>query len=298
MKRLSLRRIVCPMDLSGEFRSSLSYALAMARARDAEVRALHVVPSEGAAAPERVSSSEHHRLMQRLRESLTDADPGYDRIGAAVRTGDPGTQIVQYAQAMLADLVVVGAPGLDRPKRPVGPVASVVIARSDCAVLAVPAHATVEGGVAGVFSRILCAIDPTPSSATVIRQALSLAWETGGRLTYVCVLAQDTEASASQTKDTLVAAIPSEARGWCEMDVLLAKGTPGVEVVRLADEQRCDLVVIGAPRRWTSTTHAVLGRSLCPVLVTHASRPLPWPSTRLPDDSNALTGSVDALRKT
>jgi nucleotide-binding universal stress UspA family protein len=43
--------------------------------------------------------------------------------------------------------------------------------------------------------------------------------------------------------------------------------------------EKADLVVIGAPRRWTSTTHAVLSRSLCPVLVTHHARPLPRPST-------------------
>ena len=35
----------------------------------------------------------------------------------------------------------------------------------------------------------------------------------------------------------------------------------------------------GAPRRWTSSTHAVLGRSLCPVLVTYDARPLPRPIT-------------------
>ena len=57
--------------------------------------------------------------------------------------------------------------------------------------------------------------------------------------------------------------------------------------MRLAYEYAADLVVIGAPRRWASTTHAVLSRSLCPVLVTHDARPLPWPTERLIQDSTA-----------
>ena len=81
----------------------------------------------------------------------------------------------------------MGAPGADRPERPMGPVASVVVARSECPVLTVPAHPAARRNEAGVFSRIVCAVDLAPSSASVIRQALSLAWETKARLTYVCV---------------------------------------------------------------------------------------------------------------
>jgi hypothetical protein len=40
-----------------------------------------------------------------------------------------------------------------------------------------------------------------------------------------------------------------------------AIGTASTEIVRIANRQRADLVVIGGPRRWTSTTQAVLSRS-------------------------------------
>jgi nucleotide-binding universal stress UspA family protein len=76
----------------------------------------------------------------------------------------------------------------------------------------------------------------------------------------------------------LLAAVPSEAKAWCEIDVVVATGSPGAEIRRLTQEHRPDLVVIGAPRRWTSTAHAVLNASLCPVLVAHEARPLPWPA--------------------
>ena len=81
MNRLELRHIVCPIDFSGQFRSSLAYASAVARAHDAELRALHVVPSEGAAVPAGVGFLRRETLMQRLRDSLAEADlKAHDRL--------------------------------------------------------------------------------------------------------------------------------------------------------------------------------------------------------------------------
>jgi len=109
---------------------------------------------------------------------------------------------------------------------------------------------------------------------------LSLAWEAHGHLTYVFVLSEGTSVRSEAARDRLLAAIPSEARSWSEIQVLVERGTAASKTVMMAEEFRADLVVIGAPRRWTSTTHAVLSRSLCPVLVTHDARPLPRPAIR------------------
>jgi nucleotide-binding universal stress UspA family protein len=273
----------------------LSYAIAIARAHNSELRALHVVPSEGAAAPTALDFLQRESLMQRLRESLAKADPAHDLIGGAVRQGDPGMQILRFARGFRADVIVMGAPGVDRPERPMGPVASVVVARSECPVLTVPAHPTARMST-GVFSRIVCAIDHSPSSTSVIRQALSLAWEAGGRLIYVCVAPEESSASLSQVRKAVLAAIPSEASQWCEMDVVVTNGEPSIEIMRIAGTRKADVVVIGAPRRWTSTTHAVLSHSLCPVLVTHDARPLPWPSVPQTDDLTAVVGGVNRSR--
>lgn len=278
MRRLHLRHVLCPTDFSSLASRSLTTASAMARARKAELRALHVTPSEASAVPTALDSLERQALMSRLRSSLAEAAPSYDRVGAAVRQGDPATQILQFARTMPADLIVMGAPGADRPERPIGPVTSVVVARSDCPVLTVPHHAT-SSNESGLYRRIVCAVDLAPSSLSVIHQALSLAWETQGQLTYVCVLPEGGSRRSAATRDRLLNAIPSEARGWCEIEVLVATGTASTEIVRIADQQNADLVVIGAPRRWTSTTHAVLSHPLCPVLVTHDARPLPRPTT-------------------
>ena len=125
MKKLNLRHILCPIDFSPLPSASLAAGSAFARARDAELRALHVMPSEGAAVPAGLGSLERQELMSRLRASLDEAAPSYDLVGAAVRQGDPATEILRFARAMPADSIVMGAPGADRPERPMGRVTSV-----------------------------------------------------------------------------------------------------------------------------------------------------------------------------
>ena len=217
MTRLELEYIVCPIDLSERSRVGLTTAGAMAGARGAELRLLHVVPADGAVEPDRLESSEHQAFMARLRTALSEAAPRCDRTGGAVRQGDPATEILRFARTLPADLIVIGAPGADRPERPLGPVASVVIARSQCPVLTVPSHA-VEGRSTetGLFLRIVCAVDLTPPSAGVIRQALALGWETQGHVTLVCACGEDAAVDSSETchRETVTPLAPAIRNAW------------------------------------------------------------------------------------
>src|SRR5262245_59211081 len=110
MNRLGLRHILCPIDFSLLSTESLAIGAAIARARNAELRIVHVIPAEGAAEPEAIGSLEQQAFMSRLRAALSDAAPMYQRTGAAVRRGDPATQILRVGRMMPADLIVIGAP--------------------------------------------------------------------------------------------------------------------------------------------------------------------------------------------
>jgi nucleotide-binding universal stress UspA family protein len=277
--RLALRNIVYAIDVSGEFTASLWCAMAVARVRDADLRVVHVIPAAQADVADDVISLRRSQMLDRLRAIVEESGALQPTlVGTAVRTGDPATEVLGLARAISADLLVIGAPNVRTPERPAGPVASVVISRSECPVLTVPAQARVNGNAAGFFTRIVCAVDTAPSCVSVIRQALSLAWERHGHVTFVTVVARSSAISPAQTRDALAAEIPAEAREWCESEVVVARGEPGAEIVRVATESKADIVVIGAPRRWTSAAHGVLGHIACPVLVTHDARPLPWPA--------------------
>ncbi len=279
MNRLPLRHVLCPMDLSNLSMNALEWANAIARARSAELRVLHVVATEGLVPSERLSALERGDMMMKLREALTATDPGNAHTGAAVRQGDPGAQILKFARSLPADLVVMGAAGAERRTRPLGSLTAAVVARADCPVLIIPTGRRIDPSAAGVFKRILCAIGFAPSSVSVIRQALSLAWETHGRVTFVCVMTEPSP-SPSEIRTQLLAAIPPEARAWCDIELVVTPGVPAAEIARLVETSNADILLVGPPAQWTSTTQAVLASSRCPVMVTHDARPLPYPPNR------------------
>ena len=132
VNRLQLGHILCPMDSSVMSMNALRWANSMARARAAELRAFHVVVTAGATSLQTLGFSEHDDYMAKLREALAAVDSTNDRVGAAVRLGDPGQQILQFARSLPADLIVMGAAGAERPERPIGSVTATVVSRSDC----------------------------------------------------------------------------------------------------------------------------------------------------------------------
>ena len=277
MNVLKIRHVLCPMDLSPISMNALEWANAIARARRAELRMLHVVAPEGIIPAEGLGFGERDDMITRLRGALTSIDAATPLAGAAIKEGDPGGEILRFARSRSARLIVMGATGAERPERPVGSVTTIVVARSDCPVLIVPAGRRVKSQRAGLFDRILCAVDLAPSSISVMKQALALAWETHAHLSYVCVMTE-AQPSASEVQRQIRDAVPPEADDWCQVEVVVKAGVPATEIVRIAESADVDLLVIGPPRQWTSTTQAVLAKSLCPVLVTHDALPLPYPT--------------------
>jgi nucleotide-binding universal stress UspA family protein len=257
----------------------LEWAIAIARARSAALTALHVVVADGLV-PESLSPVERGDLMEKLKNTLLASQADHAQTGAVIGQGDPGSQILDVARSLSADLVVMGAAGAQRPTRPMGSVTAAVVARCDCPVLIVPTAQRIDRSTSGVFKRILCAVGLAPSSAGVIRQALSLAWETHGHVTCVCVMTEPSP-SPSEIREQLLTAIPTEAHSWCDIEVVVKPGVPATEIVKVAEISNVDILLIGPPRQWASTTEAVLARSLCPILVTHDARPLPYPPSRL-----------------
>ena len=89
--------------------NSLEWANAVARARNAELRAFHVVVTDGVVVPEGLGALERGDMMTKLREALITIDSENAHTGAAVRQGDPGTQILRFARSVSADVIVMGA---------------------------------------------------------------------------------------------------------------------------------------------------------------------------------------------
>lgn len=113
------RTILFPTDGSAGAERALGHALGLAAAEGAELHVLHVVEVVAPAA------SLHELLVARLTERARDLlAPVVERarergvaVTTAVREGNPGTAIVDYAEAEDVDLIVMpthGRTGLER----------------------------------------------------------------------------------------------------------------------------------------------------------------------------------------
>jgi nucleotide-binding universal stress UspA family protein len=277
MNVLQIRHVLCPMDLSPVSMNALEWANATARIRNAELKMLHIVAPGGIIPAEDLGFADRDDMITKLRRALSTVDPDNRLVGAAIKQGEPGGEILQFARSNSVGLIVMGGAGAERPGRPIGSVTATVVVRSDCPVLIVPAGRRVNSRRAGLFDEITCAVDLAPSSISVMKQALSLAWETHAHVVCVCVMTEP-QPSASEVQRQILETVPPEAHAWCDIDVVVKAGVPAAEIVTIAERSAADLLVIGPPRHWTSTTQAVLAQSLCPVLVTHEVRPLPYPT--------------------
>ena len=77
-------------------------------------------------------------------------------------------------------------------------------------------------------------------------------------------------------RDRLKKVVPEDAHDWCRPREEVVGGRPWREVLRVAEESRADLVVMGVRGRnpvdlavFGSTTQHVVRGAKCPVLVVH-----------------------------
>lgn len=145
------------------------------------------------------------------------------------------------------------------------------------------------------WTRILCAVDLTDGAHEALEDAAELARRFGAELTLlhvweapraVATMAVVTwpvptgDAAAREAAELERWKAEAERRTGAAVRTALAHGSPGATIVRVADEGRFDLVVVGSHRRGVarvllgSVAEHVVRHAPCPVLV--ARRPPDW----------------------
>jgi nucleotide-binding universal stress UspA family protein len=191
-----------------------------------------------------------------------------------------------------ADIIVMGTHGAGGFEHLlIGSVAEKVLRKAPCAVLTVPprAHSTSQLP----FQRLLCAVDFSEASLAAARFACATGKETGAALTLVHVVEwpwHEPPSPGPQDMPPQQAAALAEYRRYvqstattrlaalgrdydCVSQPLVVHGKSYVELLRVAEEQRADLIVLGVHGRnpldmmlLGSTTNHVVRRATCPVL--------------------------------
>jgi nucleotide-binding universal stress UspA family protein len=296
---LEVQRILCPVDCSPISTRALDHAVALASFYGARLTVLHVraavpgfnassVPLATTYAPaDEESGAEMDRFLGPARAAGVAAE-------ALLRFGDPVPEILREAEALGPDLLVMGTHGRGGFERWVlGSVTEKVLRKAVCPVLTVPPHAEDSASPAAVKS-ILCPVDFSEASLRSLEHGFSLAQEADARLTLLYVAEGPPEIAGEGSwfevpeyfdhvqhlaRERLAMLVPKEARQWCLPHVLVVKGKPHREIVRVAQEHEVDLIVMGVHGKgvvdlalFGSTANQVVRSAPCPVLTVRPSR--------------------------
>jgi nucleotide-binding universal stress UspA family protein len=239
------------------------------------------------------------------RERAVEAVVGFVRevagetpVQVIVREGSVPAEIVRAATELPADLLVMGTHGLSGFERfMLGSVTEKVLRGSPCPVLTVPPAVDAERSPAVLFKTIVCGLDFSRASGRALEYALSLAQEAGGRLVIVHSLEQFAEeepklsahfnvaefrrALEADARRQMAALVPESAKTWCEIETMIVHGKAYRELLRVAAEQKADLMVLGVRGRsaadlvlFGSTAQHVVRQAACPVLTVPLDRKL------------------------
>jgi nucleotide-binding universal stress UspA family protein len=285
---MRLERILLPVDFSARSVGAAHYARSLAADFRAEVLLAHALPPfTYAYGGFEAAAIDYGAMLQGRSEQAAQAlarfaaaeFPGGARM--EVREGDPAHEIVEYAQAEKADLIVMPTHGYGTFRRFIlGSVAAKVLHDAECPVLT-GVHLE-EAPPAGeiLFRNVLCAVDLGAASRNVLCWAAQFAAEYKARLHLMHVVPAlhagqgryfdpDWELTlanqARESMDTLQKDVGSQAKVWVE------SGETAPMVRAAAERLHADLVVVGRGGkglgdRLRSNAYAIIRESPCPVV--------------------------------
>ena len=300
---LTIRRILCPIDFSDFSRRALNLAFTLAARSGAEITALHVTAASFppmAAFPEvpalfPLDAAVMERLRAELASFVAPSRTPDIPLRTTVAEGAPVTTILMEAEALQADLIVMGTHGVGGFERWVlGSVAEKVLRKAPCPVLTVtkarPEPFPLDPGR---FAEVVCALDLSEGSPGTLAAAVSMAQSAGAHLTVLHVLEDaPQEETALALAGLDLSAYRSQrcqdARQWlralakevpCVHDEIVKTGKPYREILALAEDRGAGLIVVGVHGRrfmdmfhFGSTAHHVVRGAECPVLTVRGLR--------------------------
>lgn len=290
-----IERILCPSDFSDFSERAYDYGLSLARHYNAELYLLHVVRPVIIGYPEYAVPDSVNEFYGELREHAEEQLREVAKVRAAggvqakvvVEEGVVTEWILDFARDNSVDMIVMGTHGRRGVQRlTLGSVTERVLRKASCPVLAVrrPAHDFVAPGSKEEpvhLRKILFCSDFSECSQRGLQYALSLAAEYRSELSLLHVLEhspspQEREAENNRIIRRLEEDVPEEMRSCCTIKPVVRTGKPYEEIVKLAEQDQTDLVVVGVRGRnvldlalFGSTTHRVLQLGPCPVLAVH-----------------------------
>lgn len=287
VKPLKLKNILWTTDFSSASKASLPHAVAIARQYESKVYLAHVVVPN----PYPMVSPEAMPYIQEIRQGtskrlseLAESDQlkgiPHELLLVQGEVADELNKVVKEHEIDLLVMATHGRRGLRRFL--LGSVAEEVWRTAACPVLTVGPHVLERPVQQVTLQNILYPTDLSSESFAAAPFALSFALEYASRLTVLHVVPTAVRISARLLtrafRDELQTIFPSEAAPWCEPESIVESGDPVEVILRVAKEQRADLIVLGvrstealAKQHVSNVAYPVVAGADCPVLTVRAT---------------------------
>jgi nucleotide-binding universal stress UspA family protein len=294
-----LRAILAATDLSGPARNAARRAAALAREHSAELHVLHVEETSRLAAARRLLADLSEQMeggmadAERLaRDALARAlrDEFSIPVDATMRSGRVLEELPAHADALGADLIVMGARGAGVLRYVLlGSTAERMVSRTSRPLLVARNEQATRP-----YQRVLVPVDFSASSAPALRLARKIAphaeitlmhsYEVpfAGKMRYAgvddAVLVRYSGALRDDAHAQLAALCDAVEVPRGAIVQTVREGDPSREIIELREELGCDLVVMGKHGEnfveellLGSVTQHVIGAAACDVLVSTAA---------------------------
>jgi nucleotide-binding universal stress UspA family protein len=287
---MNIKRILCPTDLAPHSGHAARYAVALARAHEAELTFLYCD----------VGSVVDDARKTELELVLVDQIDVSDLLDVRWRlvvapAEDVGEEITRQAQTERIDLIVMRS--RRRPHRAalLGSTAESVCRSAPCPVLVThnDERESLSDGLEIGLKRILIAYDFSDYAELALKYGLALAQEHQADVDLIHVLpprslsepeiawSSQGESAYHTAARRLQRVVPPEVHLWCKIKNIVSEGHAYREILNYAEKNEVDLICLGAHGSgfgmralFGSNVDRVLRQSPCPVLVGRPLKPL------------------------
>jgi nucleotide-binding universal stress UspA family protein len=292
-----MKRILFPVDFSERSACVARYAAALQCISQAELTVLHVVPEHAGYTGVNAEAIDPYALeiawsearLAEAKEKMAEfIDSQLHGVPATpcVRSGNAAKVIVQQANAMEADLIIMATHGFDGFRRMLlGSVTAKVLHDASRPVLT-SAHYEYTPATIAPFRNVLCAVDFGPESEAVVRWADEFARSFAAKLTVSHILPVlpmgqwgycEADATVAMRKDAKDQGRQLLESTGAQADLLIESGGVVETLKHVAKEKKADLLVIGRHHlggilgRLRDTAYAAIRESPCPVVSVEGS---------------------------
>lgn len=282
---LPVHTILFSTDFSDCAQRAFPLACSLGRDCGARIVVLHVVPPPRSHDPLLAfqGRDEYYGEPLKTLRQIRALDANVN-VEHQLETGDAGPEILRVAQQIKAGLIVIGTHGRTGLGRLLlGSVAEQVLRGASCPVLAVKA-----GPLTPKIQTILLPTDLSASAESALGAAFSLARDYHARLIVLHVASYGSAVPYSEFETML-----KDSSGYrreledqlrqcqkpaCNAEFRVEEGDPAEQILRIAQETRCDLIVMGTHGRtglrrllMGSVAEKTLRNASCPVLLVKHS---------------------------